>query len=108
MAVGFDFKKTININKCRKIDKNARGVILGVSSMLSRIPLVMSEICWRSGVPIEGEEAAMLDPIVDGVPWSEHYLVLRYCGAAVGKRKKVRGLRQGICQMTMSWLVVLV
>jgi hypothetical protein len=26
MAVGSDFKKTININKCRKIDKNARGV----------------------------------------------------------------------------------
>jgi hypothetical protein len=28
MAVGFDFKKTININKCRKIDKNARGVFV--------------------------------------------------------------------------------
>ena len=99
MAVGFDFKKTININKCRKIYKNARGVILGVSSMLSRTPLFMSETCWRTGVPIEGEEAAMLDPIVDRVPWSKHYLVLRYCGAGVGKGKKVRGLRQGKCQM---------
>jgi hypothetical protein len=25
MAVGFDFKKTINTKKCRKINKNARG-----------------------------------------------------------------------------------
>ena len=27
----------------------------GASSVLSRTPLSMSEICWRSGVPIEGE-----------------------------------------------------
>jgi len=45
--------------------------------MLLRTPLFMSEICWRSGVPIEGEKVAMLDPVVDRVPWSEHYLVLR-------------------------------
>jgi len=30
MAVGFDFKKTININKCRKIYKNARGYSCGI------------------------------------------------------------------------------
>jgi hypothetical protein len=33
----------------------SRGIYAGVSSMLSRTPLFMSEICWRSGVPSEGE-----------------------------------------------------
>jgi len=29
----------------------------GVSRILLRTPLFMSEICWRSGVPIEGEQS---------------------------------------------------
>jgi hypothetical protein len=31
-------------------------------------PLSMSEVCWRSGVPIEGEQATISDPVVARVP----------------------------------------
>ena len=37
--------------------------------MLSKTPLCMSEIYWRSEVPIE---ATILEPVVDRVPRSEH------------------------------------
>jgi len=54
----------------------------------------MSEICWRSGVPIEGEQAPISEHIVDRVPRSEQVYsvaVMQCCGAAVGKGKEVRG-----------------
>jgi len=44
----------------------------------------MSEICWRSGIPIE---ATISEPVVDRVPRSERYSVLQCCGAAIGKGK---------------------
>jgi hypothetical protein len=62
-------------------------------------PLSLSEICWRSGVPIEGEQAAILELVVDRVPRSEHYSVLQCCGLAVRERPKrfeVRGWRQKV------------
>jgi len=58
-------------------------------------PVSLSEIWCRSGVPIAGEQAAILEPFVDRVPWS----VIQWCGAAVlrsekGWRFEVGGGRQ--------------
>jgi hypothetical protein len=39
--------------KAAKVNK----ILPGVVSILSRTPLFMSEICWRSGVPTEGEQS---------------------------------------------------
>ena len=67
---------------------------LGVSGFRKEHGGTMSEIWWRSGVPIE---ATISQPVVDRVPWSEHYSVLRCCSAAVGsergKRLEVGGRR---------------
>ena len=55
----------------------------------------LSEICWSSGVPIEGEGSTILEPVVDRIPWSA-----KLFGAAVGKGKEVRGWRRKAkCQM---------
>jgi hypothetical protein len=40
----------------------------GVSSILSRTPLFMSEICWRSGIPAEGQQAAISEGLLPGFP----------------------------------------
>ena len=58
----------------------------------------MSVICWRSGVPIEGEHPAISEPVIGQVPQSA-----KLFGAAIGKRLEVGGGRQNVkCQKGRS------
>jgi hypothetical protein len=53
--------------------------------------LSMSEICWRSRIPIENKQAVISGPVVARGPWSERYSVLQ---SERGKRLKVGGRRR--------------
>jgi len=63
----------------------------------------MGVVCWRSGVPTEGEQIAVPERVVARVPRRN---IIQCCSAAVlqserGKRLEVGGRRRNIkCQMT--------
>jgi hypothetical protein len=48
----------------------------------------MSVICWRSGVPIEGEQPAISEPVIGQVPRAQSYSVLQ---SERGKRLETEG-----------------